>query len=246
MPTPFPPESLTTFRSLADVVYTGESFESVYGAICRAAVDFVGGCDHASLMLRRHGRSTTAASSDDVARRCDGLELELGEGPCIDAMEESEPDEHLCADLDSGSKWPELAARIRAETPVRGMAGLRLRQDGQKVGALNLFSDTPGALTQTSLDQAIVISAFASITLAALDRGEEAVTLRRGLASNREIGKAIGLLMSTHGIDDEQAFSMMSKVSQEMNVKVAEVAAQVLEHHRQAPVAGQGPSPALS
>ena len=144
MPTPFPPESLTTFRSLADVVYTGESFESVYGAICRAAVEFVDGCDHASLMLRRHGRSTTAASSDDVARRCDGLELELGEGPCIDAMEESEPNEHLCADLDNGSKWPELAARIRAETPVRGMAGLRLRQDGQKVGALNLFSDTPG------------------------------------------------------------------------------------------------------
>ena len=52
--------------------------------------------------------------------------------------------------------------------------------------------------------------------------------------------------MSTHGIDDEQAFSMMSKVSQEMNVKVAEVAAQVLEHHRQAPVTDQGPSPALS
>ena len=30
-----------------------------------------------------------------------------------------------------------------AETSVRGMAGFRIRQDGQKVGALNVFSDTP-------------------------------------------------------------------------------------------------------
>ena len=70
------------------------------------------------------------------------------------------------------------------------------------------------------------------MALAALDRGEEATTLRRGLESNREIGKAIGLLMAMHKIDDDQAFQMLSKVSQEMNIKVAEVANQVIQHHR--------------
>ncbi len=112
------------------------------------------------------------------------------------------------------------------------MAGFRLRQDGQQVGALNVFSDTAGALTEHSLDQAIMLTAFASVTLAALERGEEATTLRRGLESNREIGKAVGLLMAMHDIDDDRAFEMLAKVSQEMNVKVAEVAAQVVAHHR--------------
>ena len=112
------------------------------------------------------------------------------------------------------------------------MAGFRLRQGGEKVGALNVFSDTAGALTAHSLDQAIMLTAFASVTLAALERGEEATTLRRGLESNREIGKAVGLLMATHDIDDDRAFEMLAKVSQEMNVKVAEVAAQVVAHHR--------------
>ena len=85
-------------------------------------------------------------------------------------------------------------------------------------GSGRLAPSSAGALTQHSLDQAIVLTAFASIAMAALERGEEAVTLRRGLESNREIGKAIGLLMAMHSITDDQAFEMLSKVSQEMNI----------------------------
>lgn len=232
MPTPFPPELLTTFRAMAEVVYAGDSYDSVYESLCHAAVELVDGCDHASLMVRRNGRTTTAAASDEIAARCDAIEIELGEGPCIDAIDESESDAHMAPDLSEATKWPQLAAQLVRETPVRGMAGFRLRQDGQKVGALNIFSDAPEAFTTDSLDQAIMLTAFASVALAALDRGEEATTLRRGLQSNREIGKAIGLLMASHDIDDDQAFEMLAKVSQEMNVKVAEVAAQVIAHHR--------------
>lgn len=234
MPSPFPPELLTTFRAVAEIVYSGESYDSVYEALCRSAVDFVDGSDHASLMLRRNGRNgrnQTVAASDEVARGIDEMERELGEGPCLDAIDESEPDTHLCSDLTTGSQWPKLAAKILATTDVKGMAGFRMRQDGQKVGALNVFSDTAGALTDHSLEQAIMLTAFASVAMAALDRGEEAATLRRGLESNREIGKAIGLLMAMHDIDDDQAFQMLSKVSQELNVKLAKVASQVIAHH---------------
>jgi GAF domain-containing protein len=232
MPTPVPPNLLTTFSALAEVVYAGESYDSVYQSLCDSAVRLIDGCDHASLMLRRHGRTFTAAASDDVARVVDGFEQQVGEGPCIDAIDEDEPDQHFCSDLAEATRWPTLTALILEETPVRGMAGVRIRQDGTKVGALNVFSDTPGALDEGSLDQAIMLAAFASVTLAALERGEEATTLRRGLQSNREIGKAVGLLMAVHKIGDDQAFEMLSKVSQEMNIKVAEVAAQVIQHHR--------------
>ncbi len=232
MPTPLPSELLTTFRTMAEIVYSGESFDSVYEAVCSSAVQLVDGCDHASLMLRRSSRVDTVAASDEVARRIDELERTVGEGPCLDAIDDDEPDQHICSDLTEGSKWPELARMIMAETDVRGMAGFRLRQGGQRVGALNVFSDSTGALTDHSLDQAIMLTAFASVALAALERGEEATTLRRGLESNREIGKAVGLLMAMHDIDDDRAFEMLAKVSQEMNIKVAEVAAQVVAHHR--------------
>jgi GAF domain-containing protein len=232
MPTPFPPELLTTFRAMAEIVYSGKSYDTVYDALCRSSVEFVDGCDHASLMLRRNGRTQTVAASDDIARAIDAIENALGEGPCLDAIDESEPDQHMCSDLTTGSRWPMLDEAILERTSVKGMAGFRIRQDGQKVGALNVFSDTEGALTDHSLEQAIMLTAFASVAMAALDRGEEAVTLRRGLESNREIGKAIGLLMAMHDIDDDQAFQMLSKVSQEMNIKLAQVASQVVAHHR--------------
>ncbi|MBV9831413.1 MAG: GAF and ANTAR domain-containing protein, partial [Marmoricola sp.] len=205
MPNAFPPELRSTFQTMAEVVYSGDSYDAIYDSLCGAAVELIDGCDHASLMLRRHGRVTTAAASDEIAAKCDGLERELDEGPCLDAIDEDQPDQHMCADLTTGSQWPELARRILDETPVKGMAGFRIRLDGTKVGALNVFSDQAGALDQRSLDQCSMLAAFASVTLAALERGEEATTLRRGLESNREIGKAIGLLMAMHGIGDEQA-----------------------------------------
>jgi hypothetical protein len=232
MPSQIPPELRTTFQAMAQVVYSGESYDSVYDSLCAAAVELVDGCDHASLMLRRQGKPETAASSDETAQKIDQLEIALGEGPCLDALDDDEPDQHICADLTKADKWGELAEKILEVSVVKGMAGFRIRLDGSKVGALNVFSDTPGALDAHSLDQAALLAAFASVALAALDRGEEATTLRRGLESNREIGKAIGLMMAMHKIGDDQAFQMLSKVSQEMNIKVAEVANQVIQHHR--------------
>ena len=211
MPNQFPPELLTTFRSIAEVVYSGDSYDAVYDALCRSAVEFVDGCDHASLMLRQHGRNRASAATDDVARphRPDGDRARRG--PVHRRHGRRRADQHLCTDLTTGSKWPALAKWILEETGSSGMAGFRLRRDGEKVGALNVFSDTAGALTEHSLDQAIVLTAFASIAMAALERGEEAATLRRGLESNREIGKAIGLLMAMHSIDDDRAFEMLSQ-----------------------------------
>lgn len=232
MPTPIPPEMLAACRAMAQIVYAGESLDSVYTSVCESAVELVDGCDHASIMVKRKGRTFNVASTDVVAKSIDALENDLGEGPCLDVLDDSEPDQHLCADLTTGSPWPDLAERILATTDVKGMAGFRIRQDGHKVGALNIFSDTAGALTQNSLDQALLLAGFVSVAVAALDRGEEAMTLRQGLESNREIGKAIGLMMALHGISDDEAFAMLAKVSQEMNIKLAVVATRVIDHHR--------------
>ena len=230
MPTWENPDAEKAFLALAQIVYAGNSYEAVYAAICECAVRAIDHCDHASLMLKKRGTTYTAAATDDIALRVDQLEQEVGEGPCVDAIEDKAA--HYDADLTDGSPWPALTQRILAETPVRGMAGFRIVLEGAKVGALNVFSDTAGALDEDSMDQAALLTAFASVALTAVERGEEATTLRGGLESNREIGKAIGLLMALHDISDDEAFSMLSKVSQDMNQKLAVVARRVVEQHR--------------
>jgi hypothetical protein len=223
------PSTAEVFSSLADIVYVSDDFTSIYEAIVRSASHLVDGCDHASLMLRRDGRFFTVASSDEVAARVDAYEREIGEGPCLDAIVEESVFHD--ADLTNGSPWPHLAERVLAETPVRSMAGFRIRTGDEKSGALNLFSDTPGGLTDRAVDQGIVLASFISVALVASHERRSARTLRAGLESNREIGKAMGLMMAFHKVGDEEAFAILRKASQDMNMKLSEVARQVVEHH---------------
>jgi GAF domain-containing protein len=223
----------TVFRGLAEVVYAGDDYQDMYQAICDAALHLVDGCHHASIMLQQNGRLFTSAATDDTARFIDRLEREIGEGPCVDAIHEEAA--QLDADLSDSSTWGRLRDRIVAETPVRGMAGFRLVVDDRKVGALNLFSDRPGGLTESSVDQAAVLAAFASVAIIAASHKEQASTLRKGLESNREIGKAIGLMMAFHKVGDDEAFDILRRASQDMNVKISEIAGQVVRHHNSRP-----------
>jgi GAF domain-containing protein len=217
------------FSSLAEIVYASDDFPDVYDAIVAAAPELVDGCDRASLMLWNNGRFTTVAATDEVAETVDRLERELSEGPCLDAIVDEAV--YRDADLTQASAWPRLRERVLAETPVRGIAGFRLIAGDKKSGALNLFSDRPDGLTSRSIDQAIVLASFITVALMASNERATAATLRAGLESNREIGKAVGLMMAFHKINDEEAFAMLRKASQEMNVKLVEVARQVVVHH---------------
>ena len=213
------------FTRLAGIVYGASDYEQMCAALCVAATSLVPGCDRASLMIKRGSTIRTVAAADDIARRIDVAERELGEGPCWDVLHHDSAE--LDADLTVRPRWPALTQWILESTPVRGAAGFRLMVEGADVAALNLFSDTPGALTEQSLESGGVLAAFASVALTAWTQREQATTLRLGLESNREIGKAIGLLMAMHDVSEERAFALLRETSQRMNLRLAEVAARV-------------------
>jgi GAF domain-containing protein len=220
------------FQTLAQLIYAGSTFDEIYQHLVDTAPRVVAGCDHASLMLARGDGYETAAASDEVARHVDALERELGEGPCVDAIDDEAG--QVDTDISTHSTWPRLAERVLAETPVRGMAGYRIVIEGRKIGALNLFSDTAGAL-ETGGDEGIVLSAFASIALGSVANRERADSLRRGLESNREVGKAIGLLMAAHEIGSVEAFELLRRASNDMNMKLTEVAREVIKNAENRP-----------
>jgi transcriptional regulator with GAF, ATPase, and Fis domain len=226
----------TVFAALAEIIYQGSQASEVYAAICIAATLVVTGCDHASLLVRRDGRYVTVGASDRIAQRIDDLERIAGDGPCVDAIEEETP--QIETDLTTPNQWPQLAARLVAETPVRGAMGFRILVDRRKTGALNLFSDKAGVFDTEAAGQAIVLASFASVAINAVAQGEDVATLRRGLMSNREIGKAVGMLMMLNGVDEHEAFDVLRRYSQDMNIKLADVARSVIEH-RGNPVFGQ-------
>jgi hypothetical protein len=53
--------------------------------------------------------------------------------------------------------------------------------------------------------------------------------LHRALASNREIGAAMGILMARHQLTSDQAFDLLRRTSQRAHRKVVAIAAEVIE-----------------
>jgi transcriptional regulator with GAF, ATPase, and Fis domain len=227
----------TVFSALAEIIYHGSDSSQIYAAICVAATLVVTGCDHASLLVRRDGRYITVGASDSIAHRIDDMERLAGDGPCVDAIEEETA--QIETDLTTPNQWPQLAAKLIAETPVRGAMGFRILVDKRKTGALNLFSDKAGVFDTESAGQAIVLASFASVAINAVASGEDVATLRRGLLSNREIGKAVGMLMMLHGVDEQEAFNVLRRYSQDLNIKLADVARTVIES-RGKPIFSEG------
>lgn len=219
------------FTALAGIVNNGCSPEEMYAAICVAATLTVPGCDHASLLVGGDGSYRTGAATDDVARMIDQLEQALRLGPCVDAIE-MDAGPQLVADLTACGRWPALVERVIAETAVRGAIGLRLPVDRDNVASLNLFSDTPHGFGAKSLQRATVLAAFGTVATNAVALGEDAAGLRRALVSNREIGKAVGMLMMLDDVSDDDAFDTLRRSSQGTNVKLVDIAAEVVRRRR--------------
>lgn len=222
-------ELVRAFEAIAAVTYAGSSTEEIHQAVVESATRLVPGVDHASLMMVREGVAMTVAATDEVARAVDQAEIRLGEGPCVDALVDDTL--YLDPDLAVGSSWPRLTRFVLTRTPVRGGAGVRIVVDDRKVGALNLWSDVPGRLDAASADRAMVLAAFASLAVAADHHREQAQTLREGLRSNREIGKAVGLLMAFHKVDQDKAWEILRQTSRDLNEKVSVVAQQIVDYH---------------
>jgi hypothetical protein len=236
--TPVPREATEAFAALAKLVYAGSGSQEVLDAICHTAVEIIPGADHACIStLGKDQQLETQASSDEVASLMDRLESEAHEGPCVDSIVDDSV--QYDADITVACKWPRLAELTLSRSPVRGMVGYQLLDGLDSRAAFNVFSDTPGALTQESADVGAVLAAFTSVALAAAQRQASADTLRRGLESNREIGKAVGLLMAAHQVSDEEAFQILRTASSRTNTKLAELAGRINASHRD----GLGDSP---
>ncbi len=209
---------------LVDLLLGAASVEDTNQAIVDIAVSVIPGCDHASFSTLAGGRFRTVSASDGIAARIDELERETGQGPCLDAITDAAFQHD--PDITRDPTWPELAARALAETPVRAMLAFRLVDDGRKGGALNLFSDTAGAFDAVAVDEATIIASFAGVVLVAAGERARAEDLERALQSNREIGKAIGLLMAAHGLSDAEAFDVLRRASQSLNRKLHDIASE--------------------
>ncbi|WP_182113788.1 MULTISPECIES: GAF domain-containing protein [unclassified Actinotalea] len=104
----------------------------------RAAAGRLGDDTHCSITLRSRGTLAYVASSNDRARRCDEVEVHVGEGPCVEAMEQLHG--VLVPDLQPEARWP-VWRQAALDAGFRSAAALPAVVDDHTTVAINLYSD---------------------------------------------------------------------------------------------------------
>lgn len=210
------------FAVMAQRFRDGKGVDEIQQIVVESAVALIDGCDRAAIGVLDGSTFRSAAATDDIMRLIDDLQNEVGEGPCLEASTDGIA--QMDNDITHATLWPRLAAVVVARTPVRAMLAVPLIDEGKRSGALNVFSDRAGAFDDDALGTAAILAAFATVALSGARESARADQLEVGMASNREIGAAVGILMATHGISQDEAFTLLSSASQRLNRKLRDIA----------------------
>jgi GAF domain-containing protein len=146
-------------------------------------------------------------------------------GPCLQSARGYET-VHV-ADFRSETRWPAFTQAVVERTPVRSSLSIQLFTDHEALGALTLYSEAVDAFDGSAVDQAWALAAHAAVALSSARRSEQ---FRSALASRDIIGQAKGMLMERYTIDARDAFALLSKLSQNSNTPVVELARQLADH----------------
>lgn len=210
--------------------------EGTYRRICTLAVQTVEHCESAGMSLVKGRKGIESlAGTDDVPEDIDRFQAETGEGPCIDAIRDQEA--FATGHLSEEQRWPEFTRRAIEATGVESILSFRLFLEQDTMGALNLYSTQVDAFDDRDRAVGAVFAAHAAVAMHHVRREEE---LERKAESRDTIGQAKGILMAREHITDEQAFEILRRASQRLNLKLRVVADRVVHGEGEAPGTGEG------
>jgi GAF domain-containing protein len=219
-------------RDLADVMsHTARRLQQEHGdvegtlqAITATAVRVVPHARECSISyVIGRSRVQPRASTGELPRELDALQERLQQGPCMDAVWEHEV--VRVDDLRSDDRWPEFARQASARG-IGSMMCFQLFVVGDQLGALNLYAAAPGAFDEESAEIGQMFAAHAAVAVAGAAHEEH---LRAAVGNRDLIGQAKGILMERYKLSADQAFGVLARVSQEANVKLADVARELTD-----------------
>jgi GAF domain-containing protein len=181
------------------------------------------GMDHVGITLAyRDGTMETKAGTDQLVWELDQLQYEVGEGPCLHAILDEPVTKVEYAFREP--RWPRYIPRA-VEMGLQSQLGMRLFTETETIGGLNMYSTSVDVVDPDVMHMAELFAAQASIALGRTRREED---LNAALQTRKVIGQAIGILMERYGLDEDRAFAYLARVSSHTNIKLREIAAEVV------------------
>lgn len=198
--------------------------EGTLQAITATAIKVVPGAEECGISyVIGRSKIEPRASSGDLPREIDALQEQVKQGPCMDAVWEQEV--VRVDDVGADDRWPQFGPRA-SELGAGSMMCFQLFVQGDQMGAMNLYAGKPGAFNAEGQEIGLMFAAHAAVAVAGAEHEER---LRAGMTNRDVIGQAKGILMERHRVTADQAFGVLSRVSQEMNRKLVDIAHEVTD-----------------
>jgi GAF domain-containing protein len=170
---------ILTRLSAADAASSGSA------RLCEVCADVMVMSGAGIMLISSDVSQGSVCTTDDVSALIEELQYTLGEGPCVDAYHRQEP--VLEPDLARAvtSRW--LAFTPPAvEAGVRAIFGFPLQIGAARIGALNLYRDQPGPLSDDQHADALVLANVAARAVIAVQAGAPPGELAHELAGSGE------------------------------------------------------------
>ncbi|MEU4221383.1 GAF and ANTAR domain-containing protein [Actinoplanes sp. NPDC026623] len=220
-----PADSLRTFAEIGQIKFSETDLNGVFERVAELARRSLPGADAAAVTIVNEFVSRTVATGER-ARRLEEWQHERRQGPSVDAAAGNLP--VVIDDAAEETRWAEWAA-YAAAVGVRAALSVGLPIHDSISGALTVYSETPSAFEGESVALAQTLAGYAAVALANAHLYDTtlglAEHLRKAMEHRAVIEQAKGIIMGERRCTADEAFAILTKISQDSNRKLRDVAA---------------------
>jgi hypothetical protein len=210
-------------------LFSAGSVGETLAQLVALAVSTIDGCDYAGIFLVEDRRISTPYSTDPIVIELDAIQHRTNEGPCLDAINGRVAS--YAEDLDDEPRWPTFGPAA-AQAGVRSLLALPV-QVNEDPGALNLYARYPQAFGVIDRGKGMLLAAMAGMAFSTAriheDEERRAANFQAALATREMIGQAQGILMERERITPDEAFDILRRASQHLNIKLRDIAQNVVD-----------------
>lgn len=201
--------------------------------LCRECVEDLELTGAGMSLVDSRGRRAVFAASDARALRLERLQVELGEGPSVDATRTNQPSLHPRLDESTLERWP-VFTPVALEAGIQAVFALPLQVVEVRLGALGLYRSSPGPLAE---DVAVAAETYADAAVALCLHLQAEVAdgdvdlhgdLEVSLEHQAEVHQASGFVSVTAAVGTVEALLLLRAHSFAADRPLVEVARDVL------------------
>jgi len=216
-------------HELGDLRYSAGDLDEALRRIVQCTHDLFA-VDGASLMLIDPDQLLrSVADSDERVGHLEELQIDHGEGPCIDAFDDKELVH--AADLAAEQRWPSFSPAA-VERGLRAVLASPIPYNQTAIGVVVVFSTKVHPWSPEGELALVAFTDLAALTIAntmqSEQRGELAIQLQRALDARVVIEQAKGALVASGGVTPGEAFEQMRRRARAERRRVVEIAAEVM------------------